>query len=114
MLTGTPPFPQLRMDGAVINAVLNGSRPSRPTTCTGTPSLDGLWNLLQDCWQEQPAARPTAAQIVERLMGPDILAKKTQSDPDWDDRFTSRFRHHFLDQPLPSVLELERMIFGDG
>ena len=103
------------MDGAVINAVLNGRRPSRPATCPETPPLNGLWNLLQNCWQEQPAVRPTAAQIVERLMGPDILAKQTQSTPDWDDRFTARFRRHFLDQrPLPSVCELEHIIFGDG
>ncbi|KAF7325337.1 Protein kinase domain-containing protein [Mycena venus] len=115
MLTGTAPFPQLRTDGAVIKAVLDGRRPSQPISCQGTLSLDSLWNLLQDCWEENPAARPTAAQIVERLTGPNILAKQTQSTSDWDDEFTSRFRRHFLDQqPLPSVCELEQMILGNG
>ncbi|KAJ7698235.1 kinase-like domain-containing protein, partial [Mycena metata] len=67
ILTGAPPFPDLRTDGAVVKAVLRGDRPSQPSSCSGTPSLDGVWKLLQDCWEEQPARRPTAAQIVQRL-----------------------------------------------
>ncbi|KAJ7824686.1 kinase-like domain-containing protein, partial [Mycena leptocephala] len=114
MLTGKPPFPELRMEAAVIQAVLEGSRPSRTASCSGTPSLDGLWNLLQDCWEEHPTRRPTVGEIVERLMGPDIQATTTQSTSDWDERFTSRFRRRFLSQrPLPSVLDFERLVFGD-
>ncbi|KAF7360477.1 Protein kinase domain-containing protein [Mycena venus] len=103
VLTGRPPFPEFRTDGAVIQAVLNASRPSWPTSCPETTSLNGLWKLLQNCWQEQPEVRPTAIEIVERLMGHDILAKKKQSTPDWDNRFTARFRRHFLDQRPPTV-----------
>ncbi|KAJ7913692.1 kinase-like domain-containing protein [Mycena leptocephala] len=72
LLTGTAPFPELYTDGAVIIAVLEGHRPSRLAACSGTPSLYGLWNLLENCWQQQPELRPTAAQILERLMGIDI------------------------------------------
>ncbi|KAJ7656390.1 kinase-like domain-containing protein [Mycena polygramma] len=111
MLTGKFPFPELRTDGAVINAVLQGLRPSQPDSCSGTPSLDGLWHLLQDCWDEQPPIRPTASQIVERLKGPKIRARIRESTPDWDDKYTSRFRRHFLGT-LPSVPEFKRMIFG--
>jgi hypothetical protein len=116
MLTGKLPFSELFMDVAVIKAVLDGRRPSRPTWCSGTSSLDSLWNLLQHCWDGQPVMRPTAVQIVEQLLGPDIQATKIQSAPDWDDRFTSRFRRHLLGQrPLSSgLVEFERMIFGDG
>ncbi|KAJ7679140.1 kinase-like domain-containing protein [Mycena polygramma] len=112
MLTGTAPFPELRTDGAVITAVLNGRRPPRPQWCSRSPSLEGLWNLLQSCWNEEPTMRPTAAELVQRLMGPDIQATKNQSATDWDERFTSRFRRHFLGEwYLPSFAELER-IFG--
>ncbi|KAF7325333.1 Protein kinase domain-containing protein [Mycena venus] len=115
MLTGKPPFSELCTVVAVIAAVLTGERPLRPASCLGAPPLDGLWNLLQDCWQEQPEARPTASHIVKLLMGATIMAKKTQSTPDWDDRSTSRFSRHFVDQRrLPSVSELERMVLGDG
>lgn len=112
-MTEEPPFPELG-DGAVINAVLEGRRPSRPTLCSGTP-LDSLWNLLQNCWEESPEMRPTAAQIVERLMGPDIQAMQTESNIDWTHPFTSRLRHQVLGgQAIPSVLEVEGMIFGDS
>jgi hypothetical protein len=115
LLAGKHPFPELRTDGAVIKAVLDGLRPSRPLSCSGTPRLDGLWILLQDCWEELPEKRPTAVQTVDRLMGPVIQAKTVQSSTDWDDTFTSRFRRSVLGQPtLPSVPELEQIIFVDG
>ncbi|KAJ7936851.1 kinase-like domain-containing protein [Mycena leptocephala] len=115
LLAGKHPFPELRTDGAVIKAVLDGLRPSRPSSCSGTPRLDGLWILLQDCWEELPEKRPTAVQTVDRLMGPVIQAKTVQSSADWDDTFTSRFHRSFLGQPtLPSVPELEQIIFVDG
>ncbi|KAJ7039445.1 kinase-like domain-containing protein [Mycena alexandri] len=115
ILTGTPPFPDLRMDGAVINAVLAGHRPPQPKSCSGTPSLDALWNLLQNCWEKEPATRPTAAQIVQRLMHPDIRATKTQSTTDWDNLFTSRLRRHLASRrPLPSFSKFERIIYGDS
>ncbi|KAJ7907813.1 hypothetical protein B0H13DRAFT_2332022 [Mycena leptocephala] len=55
-----------------------------------------------------------AIQTVDQLMGPVIQAKTVQASADWDDTFTSRFRRSFLGQPtLPSVLELEQIIFVD-
>ncbi|KAJ7855412.1 hypothetical protein B0H13DRAFT_2577765 [Mycena leptocephala] len=114
LLAGKHPFPELRTDGAVIKAVLDGLRPSRPSSCSGTPRSDGLWTLLQDCWEELPEKRPTAVQTVDRLMGPVIQAKTVQSSADWDDTFTSKFRRSLLGQPtLPSVPELEQIIFVD-
>ncbi|KAJ7740622.1 kinase-like domain-containing protein [Mycena metata] len=115
ILTGTPPFPDLRTDGAVVKAVLQGRRPPQPPSCSGTPALDGLWKLLQDCWEEQPAMRPTAAQVVQRLMSSEIQATKMQSAPDWDESFTSRFRRYSASRPpLPSFSKFEHIIFGDA
>jgi hypothetical protein len=105
------PFPELRTDASVAIAVLGGRRPSRLPSCSGKPSLDGLWDLLQNCWKEMPASRPTASQIVESLMGPDIKATTAQSIKDWDASFTSRFRRCLLgERPLPSVAEFQRHI----
>jgi serine/threonine protein kinase len=114
MLTGSYPFPELPTDMAVALAVIAGLRPSRPPSCSGSPSLDGLWNLLQKCWEDSPENRPVASEIVKHLMGNDIQATRPLSPEDWDDNFTSRFRRQFLDQqPLPTIDELERMIIGD-
>ncbi|KAJ7651216.1 kinase-like domain-containing protein [Roridomyces roridus] len=114
LLTGNAPFPEMSSDGAVIMAVIKGRRPPRPPSCSGSPSLDGLWALLQDCWHGTPEHRPTAAQVVQRLIGDQIGATETGIGKDWDDSFTSKFRRQLLEQqPLPSVREFERMVFGD-
>ncbi|KAF7375734.1 Protein kinase domain-containing protein [Mycena sanguinolenta] len=115
LLTGKAPFPELYSDVAVAMAVLEGRRPSRPQSCSGTPSLNGLWNLLQNCWRENPADRPTASHVVQILMGDDIQAIANESILDWDPRFTSKFRRLFLgDRPFPSVAEFEQVVFGSG
>ncbi|KAJ7719093.1 kinase-like domain-containing protein [Mycena maculata] len=110
ILTGKAPFFEIFNDAAVMFKVLGGSRPARPDGC-----FDGLWDLLQDCWKENQAERPTSGQIVQRLVGPSILATTTQSTTDWDEEFSSKFRRSLQIQPLlPSVTQIEHMIFGDG
>jgi hypothetical protein len=109
ILTGQRLFHDLN-DMAVVFHILGGNRPLRPMPCS-----ESLWELLQNCWIEKAEMRPTAPQIVERLGGPSIRATKTSSTTDWDDRFTSKFRRSLKTQPLvPSVAQIERMVFGDG
>ncbi|KAJ7113484.1 kinase-like domain-containing protein [Mycena epipterygia] len=115
ILTGKVPFHELPNDMAVMFKVVEGRWPSQPSSCSGTVALDSLWGLLQDCWKETPDRRPTAVQIVERLKSPLIQATTTQSTTDWDERFSSKFRRSLQLQPLlPSVTQIERMIFGKG
>ncbi|KAJ7768234.1 kinase-like domain-containing protein [Mycena metata] len=114
ILTQNPPFYEEKNDMVVMFQVLASGRPSRPGWCNGTPQLDSLWQLLQLCWQEMPEMRPKASQIVDCLVGPSIHATTTSSTTDWDDKFTSRFRRASQSQPLlPSILQIERMLFGD-
>ncbi|KAJ7113487.1 hypothetical protein C8R44DRAFT_855934 [Mycena epipterygia] len=108
------PFHEFPNDMTVMFHVLDGKRPLQPSSCSGTPALDSLWELLEDCWKETPDKRPTAAQIVERLKSPLIQATTTQSTTDWNEQFSSKFRRSLQVQPLlPSVPQIERMIFGD-
>ncbi|KAJ7651064.1 kinase-like domain-containing protein [Roridomyces roridus] len=114
-LTGTAPFPELPSEIAVMFAVLEGRRPSRPPSCSGTPTLDGLWALLQDCWHADPDSRPTAVQVVQRLRGGDIGAveNSTQSVKDWDSTSTSKFRRRLFDHgALPTLVEFENVVSG--
>ncbi|KAJ7651156.1 kinase-like domain-containing protein [Roridomyces roridus] len=110
----TLPFPEIRSDIAVVMAVLAGQRPTRLPSLSGTSALDALWALLQESWDATPKNRPTAAQIVERLQDDAIGVRElTQSENDWDQASTSKFRHRLLgDQPLPTVEEFERVVFG--
>ncbi|KAJ7677218.1 kinase-like domain-containing protein, partial [Mycena rosella] len=115
ILERKPPFHDIRNDAAVMFKVLGGSRPPRPASCSGTTVLDGLWGLILDCWQENADARPTAAHIVERLVGPPVHATTTECSTDWDEKFSSRFRRSLQVQPLASaVIQIGRIIFGDG
>ncbi|KAJ7713718.1 kinase-like domain-containing protein [Mycena olivaceomarginata] len=116
ILTGRVPFHEFPNDMKVMFQVVEGKRPSRPEVFSGTTALDSLWELLQNCWDGQPEKRPSAAQIVPRLTGSPIRATATSSSTtDWDDTLTSRFRRSFQAKPLlPSVAQIERMLFGDG
>ncbi|KAF7346610.1 Protein kinase domain-containing protein [Mycena sanguinolenta] len=110
LLTGKLPFHELPREGAVIAALLAGSRPS--------PTEDihpVLWALIQDCWEEQPEMRPTAAQVVERLRIPALAsAALAGSTTDWDDTLTSRFRRSLHpERSSPTVMELEGMILEE-
>ncbi|KAJ7732237.1 kinase-like domain-containing protein [Mycena maculata] len=112
ILIGKVPFFELPNDMAVSLKVIGGHRPSRPSS---TPVDDGLWRLLQDCWQHASEERPTIAQIVQKLVNPEIGAETDQTATDWDETLSSKFRRSLQHSPLlPSVTEIENRISGDG
>ncbi|KAJ7803305.1 kinase-like domain-containing protein, partial [Mycena leptocephala] len=114
ILTGRVPFHEFPNDMKVMFRVASGKRPSRPISCSGASSLDSLWELLQNCWDGRAEMRPMAPQIVERLVGPSIRATTTATT-NWDEKYTSKFRRSLQAQPLlPSVTQIECLIFGDG
>ncbi|KAJ7318976.1 hypothetical protein DFH08DRAFT_819419 [Mycena albidolilacea] len=114
ILSGMAPFHELRNDMAVMRKVANGHRPPRPMSCLAT-ALDGLWELMQKCWEQDTHMRPTASKIVDCLAGPSIGIQMTPSTPDWNEEFTSKFRRSQQGEPLlPSVTQIERRLFGDG
>ena len=67
MATGRRPFEHVDRDAAVIQKVLTGNRPFRPTVGFSDP----LWELLAQTWLEEressPPIRPEIATILEQL-----------------------------------------------
>ena len=63
VLTGAVPFGD-KSDWVAISDVLVGIRPSRPAhrSCT-----DGLWALIQRCWDEDPRSRPEIPEVSRAL-----------------------------------------------
>ncbi|KAJ7718999.1 hypothetical protein B0H16DRAFT_1607752 [Mycena metata] len=118
ILTGKVPFHDVHNDVGVHMLVIAGTRPSQPTTCSGTPSLDGLWSLLEDCWATDPEKRPTAAEIVAKLEGPLIQCSQSTSitsGPDWEDGPTAKFRRSLQigsARSWPSVAQIDRISSG--
>jgi len=67
VLSGLPPFYQLRSSMSVACAVLNGERPGKPMNASSLGFTDRLWGLLESCWDETASARPTAPQLLNYL-----------------------------------------------
>nr|KAJ3421023.1 hypothetical protein HK105_004702 [Polyrhizophydium stewartii] len=62
VLTGDVPFGSSVTGHEALVKIKSGERPFRPH---GLP--EALWQIIEDCWQQDPAARPSFAQVVERL-----------------------------------------------
>jgi hypothetical protein len=70
---------------------------------------------MQKCWEEDTKMRPTTSDIVDCLAGPSIGAHPTPLTSDWHDEFTSKFRRSVeIETLLPSVAEIEGMLFGNS
>ncbi|KAF8206973.1 hypothetical protein K438DRAFT_418296 [Mycena galopus ATCC 62051] len=61
ILTDKSPFFEIKNDIQLALRVLGGLRPSRPETVSVE---DGLWLLLQDCWNEEPTKRPGSPRLL--------------------------------------------------
>ncbi|KAJ6548699.1 kinase-like domain-containing protein [Mycena capillaripes] len=72
IMEGKVPFHEWSNDATVIYKVLEGNRPLRPMSCSGTTTVDSLWELMQKCWQQQVEMRPSASRIVQRLGLPKV------------------------------------------
>lgn len=48
--------------------VLNGKRPIRPIGNNNEDMSDGIWDLTNWCWADNPNARPTAQQVLDELV----------------------------------------------
>ncbi len=63
MLTGQPPFSDIKNDAGVVHAVMNRSRPLPPRHLL----QDGLWSLVTMCLITSPSRRPTAEWVARAL-----------------------------------------------
>ncbi|KAK1227759.1 Homeobox protein tos8 [Marasmius sp. AFHP31] len=63
LLAGNPPFSDKKMEFQIIMEVLGGIRPARPVECP-----DGLWTVIEKCWQEQSGSRMTASEVAIHLV----------------------------------------------
>ncbi|TFK51245.1 kinase-like protein [Heliocybe sulcata] len=65
MITLKPPFSHRKQDTVVIFDVIKGQRPHKP------PELDqvrdAFWQLAEECWKEEPAARPSSSAVFDWL-----------------------------------------------
>ncbi|CAE7073902.1 unnamed protein product [Rhizoctonia solani] len=69
IFTGDVPYPELRQDFAVMNAVAQGILPPRPAKYLTADELGNcVWKLMSDCWSREPHERPSAVRVLEVLI----------------------------------------------
>jgi hypothetical protein len=68
MITGHAPFYELNAMQAMMK-IAQGHRPSRPLDSGKISRVmtDGLWELLDACWKQQPESRPSMSTVLRRL-----------------------------------------------
>ncbi|KAK0187089.1 kinase-like domain-containing protein [Armillaria mellea] len=63
--TGDVPYSYYN-DRRVLGAIITAEKPQRPTSDQAQIS-DALWSVIEECWQDDPLKRPTAAALESRL-----------------------------------------------
>ena len=69
VLSGQSPFSQ-DTEFVVMRKVIEGVHPDRPQGTQGKPFQDGLWAMLERCWERQPSKRPSLAAVLGCLQDP--------------------------------------------
>ncbi|KAK7031184.1 hypothetical protein VNI00_013600 [Paramarasmius palmivorus] len=95
IITGLPPFHELKRDPAIVVAVLHGKRPSKPEN---NRFPDDWWSLVNSCWEADRDMRPTAEDILQRLS----LARNVLPAEDWKNILFIELRRNVISR-LPWV-----------
>ncbi|KAJ8083209.1 hypothetical protein PM082_009081 [Marasmius tenuissimus] len=76
--TALPPFHELTNDAAVIfHVVVSEKYPMRPA---GIPELDdGTWHIMEACWNANPAFRPKAIEVLQRIVTETSIGRRVSS-----------------------------------
>lgn len=74
VLTGRPPYADVRSDHQVTVLILKGKKPTRPSS---PHDADAFWDFIQKCWSDA-GRRPSAVDVVN-FLGPDALVKQSDS-----------------------------------
>jgi len=71
-----PFFPKRETE--ILTAVISGERPPKPEDAEGIGMTEDLWNLLQECWNEDRRVRPGISEIMRTFRS--ITGEGTTTD----------------------------------
>ncbi|KAH7907556.1 kinase-like domain-containing protein [Hygrophoropsis aurantiaca] len=93
--SGKRPFHGRSITGVIADLQAR-RRPSRPVQVN-----DAMWALIQACWHEDPARRPSASDILHRLRA-FIVIDDNRQQHQWDESFRMQMRRRYplTDHPL--------------
>lgn len=68
ILTGKPPFEDIREVAVMFAVTMQGLRPTKPEeSIDGARIPDEIWELVSSCWKENPEARPPMHEVSGKL-----------------------------------------------
>jgi len=83
VFTGRFPFHELGRDSHIINKVLKGERPKRPSQATGIGLSDTIWEVMERCWQPDHHERPAVTTVADALEKAKDVAGKLEAPQQW-------------------------------
>ncbi|KAH7919118.1 kinase-like protein [Leucogyrophana mollusca] len=92
---GRPRFSELSAFQTIL-VVMEDRRPPRPTN---HDLDDSMWDLINRCWQMDPASRPATSDVVHALVSHQNAPEREESTSDWDGDLLSRLRAPLLNDP---------------
>jgi len=81
VFTGVPPFSEFATP-VVISKIMDGERPARPEAQELT---DSMWDMVIQCWDQDPARRPTMTEVIGHLR--ELLVSSLSIEADLRDFF---------------------------
>ncbi|KAG8912344.1 hypothetical protein FRC01_005145, partial [Tulasnella sp. 417] len=63
VMTDKIPYAELLSDAKVIMAIMGGQRPL-PENYAGLSPTDPLWDIMRECWDEDPMKRPIMSEVL--------------------------------------------------
>ena len=83
VLTGFQPFHEERWrEYEITHHVVTGVRPAEPADPEQIGFVDGIWELVQECWNGEPTRRPTIDQVLTNLARVAAYSKVVGPTPD--------------------------------
>lgn len=69
LITNQQPYSYIKHTTEVVIKSAQGARPRRPTELhiIARGLDDNLWNIMTDCWNNDPADRPSIDQVLAHL-----------------------------------------------
>ena len=83
VFTGKVPFERMKSEAAALH-ISRGGRPEMPKNLQELGLTAEVWELLEECWKQDPKKRPTMREVVGRW-------QKFVGSANFNDSFTLRW-----------------------
>ena len=107
VISGQAPFAAHR-DPEVVFMVISGEHPKRPQGDAGELLTDGIWEVLELCWREQPNDRPNVNGVLSALEGGSSMPPSgmdEEAETDTDDEQSAAHTQKEIDIESRSCIE---------